>query len=343
MKWYEYSDNKQPGIVSSRVRLVRNWDQYVFPSRLPQKECSEMIRRLECGLRDLGSVDGKTYDFTFLGDLSSLERKAMRERHIFNSTIAEKKTPVGLMLSEEEDSSIVLGGTDHIRIQVLRLGLCLDELWEVCDKIDDYIGERFSYAFDEKYGFLTSFPTNVGTGMKASVTLHLPNLSRGKKFPGLVAGMGRFGASVRGVYGEGNENYGSLYEVSNQKTLGLSEKEILDLVGRFALQLAAQESQIRKVAREKQGNRCEDEAYKSYGVLKYARRLSSKDAMIFLSQFMQGINDGVIQAVEPCAVYGLMLGIQPANLQRRSDRPLDKDELDIARAAYIRASLPELK
>jgi len=342
MKWYEYVDQERPGVVSSRVRLVRNWDQYVFPSRLPQKECAEMIRRLELGLRDLGSLDGRSYSYIRMEELSDLERKAMHERHIFNSTIAGKKTPVGLILTPEEDTAIVLGGTDHIRIQMLSAGLHLEELWKKCDQMDDYIGERFSYSFDDKYGYLTSFPTNVGTGLRASVTLHLPTLSMGKKFHGLVTEMSRFGATVRGVYGEGSENYGSLYEVSNQKTLGLTEKEILDLVNRVALQLLSQENQVRALALEKHGLECEDEAYKSYGVLKYARRLSAKDAMTFLSQLMRGMSDGVLTMREPCSIYRMMLEIHPANLQKMSERPLGKEELDVARAAYIRSALPEL-
>ncbi len=342
MKWYENADQERPGVVCSRVRLVRNWDQYVFPSRLPRKECAEMIRRLEMGLKDLGSLDGREYIYARLEDVSDLERKAMCERHVFNSTIAEKKTPVSVILTPEEDTAIVLGGTDHIRIQMLSPGLHLEELWKRCDQLDDYIGERFSYAFDEKYGYLTSFPTNVGTGLRASVTLHLPTLSMGKKFHGLVTEMGRFGATVRGVYGEGSENYGALYEVSNQKTLGLTEKEILDLVSRVSLQLLSQENQVRRLAREKHSLECEDEAYKSYGVLKYARRLSSKDAMTFLSQLMRGISDGLITAKEPFPVYRMMLEIRPANLQRMSDRPLNKEELEIARAAYIRSALPDI-
>jgi protein arginine kinase len=226
---------------------------------------------------------------------------------------------------------------------MLRPGMHLEEMWKACDRLDDFIGERFNYAYDEKYGYLTSFPTNVGTGLRASVTVHLPMLSKGKKFNGLVTEMGCFGAKIRGIYGEGSENYGSLYEVSNQKTLGLSEKEILDMVNRVANQLISQENQVRRLTREKRGISCEDEAYKSYGVLKYARRLTSKDAMIFLSQLMQGINDGVLEMKEPLSVYRLMLGIQPASLQKNSDRPLSKEELDIARAVYIRSQLPDLK
>lgn len=343
MKWFEYVDKEYPGAISSRVRLVRNWDQYAFPSRLTQKESMEMVRRLEQGLRDLGSFDGKKYEYAFLDELSGLDRKALRERRIFNSTIASGKMPAGVILSEEEDTSIVLNGTDHIRLQILSPGLNLEALWKRADKLDDYINERFSYAFDKKYGYLTSFPTNMGTGMRASVVLHLPSLSLGKKFSGLVSEMGRFGASVKGVYGEGNENYGSLFQVSNQKTLGLTEKEIVDLVGRVAAQLLNQESQVRSMALQKHRLECEDEAYKAYGVLKYARQLSPKDAMTRLSQLMSGISDGILETREPCPVYRLMLGIQPANLQKLSDRPLGKEELDAARASYLRAELPELK
>jgi protein arginine kinase len=343
MKWFEEVDKERPGVISSRVRLVRNWEEYAFPSRLPAKDGEEMIRRLEMGLRDIGSLDGKEYHYTLLSELPDLDRKVLREHHVFNSTIAGKKTPVGLILNGEEDTSIVLGGTDHIRIQMLRPGMHLEEMWKACDRLDDFISERFHYAFDEKYGYLTSFPTNVGTGLRASVTVHLPMLSKGKKFNGLVTEMGCFGAKIRGIYGEGSENYGSLYEVSNQKTLGLSEKEILDMVNRVASQLISQENQVRRLTREKRGISCEDEAYKSYGVLKYARRLTSKDAMVFLSQLMQGINDGVLEMKEPLSVYRLMLGIQPASLQKNSDRPLSKEELDIARAVYIRSQLPDLK
>lgn len=343
IKWFEQTGRERPGIISSRIRLVRNWDQYPFPSRLSEKDSLEMIRRLEYGLKDIGSLEGEDYEHAFLSELSELDRKALRERRVFNSTIASRKTPVGIIISEKEDVTIVLNGTDHIRLQIQSAGLHLDEMWKRADQMDDYINARFSYAFDTKYGYLTSFPTNVGTGLRASVILHLPNLSMGKKFHGLVAEMGRFGAAVKGVYGEGSENYGALYEVSNQKTLGMTEKEILDLVNKVALQLISQEQQVRKMALEKHGLECLDEAYKSYGVLKYARRLSGKDAMIFLSQLMSGIADGLLETKEACSVYRLMLGIQPANLQKLSSAPLSKEELDVARASYLRAELPELK
>ncbi len=342
LKWFEEVDQTRPGIVSSQVRLMRNWSQYAFPSQLSDKEKQELLRRLEVGLENLGSVDGKNYVYRNWKDMNEVERKALEERRVFQSAASAKKNPViGLILSQEEDTSIVLNDTEHIRLQITSPGLHLEELWERCDQMDDYINARFSYAFDKKYGYLTAYPTYTGTGLRASAVVHLPTLSLGKKFNGLVAEMGRFGAAVRGVYGE--DNYGSLYEVSNQKTLGVTEKEILDLVSRAAGQLLAQERQVRKATLEKRRLEYEDEVYKSYGVLKYARRMSAKDAMIFLSQIMAGITDGILETEGNWGVYRLMLGIQPANLQMISQRPMEEGELEEVRAAYIRKELPELR
>lgn len=267
----------------------------------------------------------------------------MADRRVINRASIKKKGPVELILSAQEDISVLLNGTDHIRIQTIRPGMDLSAALKDADQIDDYVDERFSYAFDEKYGYLTSYPTNVGTGMRASVLIHLPSLSLGKKFQAMLGDMGRFGVSVRGVYGEGRENYGSIYEVSNVKTLGQTERELAELVCKVALQLNDQENQVRQMTLENHRLEREDEVYKSYGVLKYARKLSMKEAMTYLSHLRAGICDGVIALDGACPVYGLILGIQNANLLKIADHPLDKDELDGVRASYIRDHLPDIK
>lgn len=342
LKWFENAEPNFPNLLCSRIRLVRNWDGYQFPSRLDDKQALEMIRQIETGLSYLGEMDGNTYEYTFLNELNELERRALRDRRILNTAILEKKAPVGIILSEDEKTSLILNGSDHFRIQKIGAGLLLEELWKEIDKLDDYVNRMFPYAFDEKYGYLTSYPTNVGTGMRASVVIHLPTLSLAKKFNRLIGEMGRFGVTVRSVYG-GDTNYGALYEVVNQKTLGITEKEIIELVAKVALQLNSQELQVREMSLKKHRLEREDEVYKSYGVLKYARRLSRKDAMTFLSQLMAGQSDGLLLTREPCSFYRLMLGIQSASLQKLSDRPLNGEELDAARAAYIRRELPEIK
>lgn len=343
LRWFEQTDNKRPGVISSRIRLVRNCQEYEFPVKLDKEKSGELVRRLEFGLKDLGQTENGPFEFSMLEDLGELDRAALRERRILNSAALSQKQPGGLLVSRDEAASLVFGVDDHIRIQLLTTGLHLDELWERADSLDDYINERFAYAFDDRYGYLTSFPTNMGTGLRAAVVVHLPMLSRGKKFSSLISDMSRFGADIRGLYGEGEENFGSLFQVSNQKTLGQTEREIIDTVTKAAIQLTNQEMQIRKLSLQRRKLEREDEVFKSYGVMKYARRLTARDTMIFLSQLMAGLTDGLIQTEGDFSVYRLMLGAQPANLQKLSDRPLSKEELDAARAEFIRKELPELK
>jgi len=344
LKWYEQvSMEPDNNYISSRIRLVRNWNEYNFPNKLDVITGGELVERLEFGLKDLGKMEKEEFLSTTTDKIPETERLAMKERRIFNSAIAGKASPTGLMLSESEDISIVFNGDDHIRMQLLAPNEELNELIKKADKLDDYVNARFSYAFDEKYGYLTSFPTNVGTGMRANVVVHLPALSEGKQFPNLIAGMTRFGVTIRGVYGEGRENYGAFYDVSNSKTLGMSEREILDLVSKVASQLNSQENQVREMSLKNHRTERQDEACKSYGLMKYARKLSMRDALTFLSQVMAGISDGIIETKMPCSLYKLVLGIQPNNLLMKQNGPQDKDNLDILRADYIRKELPELK
>lgn len=342
-RWFEIPKDPESNVVYSRVRLVRNWADYPFSGRMTKEQSLEMTERL-CGvLKDLNGPDGRPCRVLKLQDCSNLEKRALYERKVINRSLAEKKEPAGLLLSEDERLGISINGDDHIRIQAVEKGLSLEHCWNTADAADDAVSERIEYCFDEKYGYLTTFPTNVGTGLRASVVVHLPMLSRKKNFNSLVADMGRFGTTIRGVYGEGSENCGSLYQVSNQKTLGQTEKEIIDLVGKAAAELDAQERRLRKEALREQPLICADEAYKSYGVLKYARRFAEKDAMKFLSQIMAGMTDGILVTDRPCSVYGLMSGIQPANLLAGADRPLSKGELEAARADFIRNRLPEIR
>lgn len=342
-RWYEQVENDPSNIVFSRVRLARNWEEHKFPGRLEAKEARIMVQKLKEVMKGLPARDGEAYQYLDFESIEELERMALRERRLINKTLLEKKTPGGLIVSEDESVSLMLNGDDHIRMQMLLSGLDLNGCYEMVDRLDDYIGEKITYAYNSKYGFLTSYPTNVGTGMKASIVVHLPSLSLSKRFQELLEEMSRFGTTVRGVYGRSSENVGDLYEVFNQKTLGVNEQDIMELVTSVALQLSEQENQVRRMALEKHRLLREDEVYKSYGVLKYARRLGMKDAMTFLSHLKAGVADGLVEMTEFCSIYRLMIGIQPANLQKLSNRPLGKEELESARAEFIRQHLPELK
>ena len=342
-KWFERvgltgGDN----YISSRIRLVRNWAEYAFPASLDTLRASELVGRMTYQLNDVGSFLRTPMQYRSLDQLSEQEKNALRERRILNKQTAAKKSPSALYLSEEEDVSILLNGEDHIKMQILAPGLDLDAAWERADHLDDFINSRFDYAFDEKYGYLTAYPSNVGTGMRANVVLHLPVLSEQKHFNALIEGMSRLGVTIRGVYGKGRENYGALYDISNTATLGRSESELISSVKRVASQLNAQELQARTARRSERLSR-EDEAFKSYGVLRYARKLAVKDAMIYLSQLMTGLADGMMDIEGKCSIYSLMLGIQPYNLMQMADRPMGDEELEVLRAEYIRNRLPEIK
>lgn len=341
-RWFDETALDSSVVLYSRIRLVRNWEEYPFSLCLSDAEGEEMVKRLFQYTEDFKTPEGLPFQKLWLNQLSGLERQALRERHILNSSLLERKAPMGAMLSNDESVSMIFNGNDHIRIQVMAPGLQLAKAYEVADRLDDRLNQKISYAFDEKYGYLTSFPTNVGTGLHAMALLHLPSLSKGKKFTNLIGEMGRFGTTVRGLNGEERENFGDLYMISNQKTLGQSEKEMVDLVNRVAFQLAEQEKQVRDMYRSNHRISLENEVYKSYGILKYARRLSIKEAMLYLSQVLMGTSEGILKMQTPCSVYRIMLGIQSANLKQLSDRPLDKTELEIARANYIREELPEL-
>lgn len=341
-KWFDQEEPSGSNIIYSRVRLVRNLSRSVFPDKMSSQELEELLKVLQSTLGHMKTGKDEDFQYRQLEGIRDLERQALRERRILNASAVSRKTPAALMLSPGEEESLILGGDDHIRVQLLAKGLCLDELWTRADEIDNYINQRFDYAFDEKYGYLTAFPTNVGTGLRASVVLHLPVLSKVRKFQSIVSDMGRLGTAIRGIYGEGSENYGSFYEVSNQRTLGQSEREIIEMVTKAAVQLNKQEERVQAASLNSQRLDREDEAYKSYGVLKYARKISEKDARVFLSILMGAEASGLLKFRTPCSIYSMIIGSMPANLRLGADRPLSKEEVDEARAAFIRNNLPDL-
>ncbi len=335
-KWFEVTGKPQGIVVSSRIRLARNIEGFVFPQKMQEEERQRLLQELRNGL------DGFDLAYTDLKQLSQDEKKALKERRLINSAIASRDTSMGLYNSEDESVSILLGGDDHLRFQCMLPGSSLHKGWQMMNDLDDQINEQFDYAFSEKFGYLTAFPTNMGTGLRVSVTLHLPLISRERNFKRLMEEIGRMGVSLKGVYGgDPSENYGGMYRLSNQKTLGQSEKEIIENVERFAMQLAGQERQAEnEMVRAKRGD-MEDEIYKSFGVLRYARKLSLKESMMYLSQVRMGMANGLIRLKKPVNIHSLMLLSQPASLAQYAGHSLTEEESRFMRARFIQAHLPE--
>ncbi len=342
-KWYEETDQMHDVFVMKRLRLVRNIEGCIFPSRLEEADRQEMLADMEAALLPVTGVDGLPFDYMRLELLDDVKRGALYERRVINHSRVEDKGPVGLALSADETMSLVFGGDDHLRLQLVSGSRSLDHMWKQLSQVDDLLGEKVPYAYDPKYGYLTTFLTNVGTGLRASVIVHLPMLSAGNQFRKLVQEYSRFGVSIKGLDGDGSENYGALYEVKNQKTLGRSEEQLISLVAKAAGQLASHERKVKNLALRAHRLQIEDEVYKSYGVLKYARKLTYKEAMKYLSQLRLGLCEGLIEAATPVNIFGIMLSIRPANLRAIAGIGLEGEELDQARALYIREHLPEIQ
>ena len=342
-KWYEDAGNEDDIIVVSRIRLLRNIKGYRFPARLSAEEKKALTESIFKALDVLPSRLGQPFESCILDEFSDTHKMALKERHVINHSALESENSIGVSLSADESISITTNSNDNIRILVSKPGLDLETAWKAANQVDDIINESFEYAFDEKLGYMTAFPTNLGTGMRAYLILHLPLLSSSRKFRVLMDGISRYGVAVKGAFGEGNDNPGSLFVLYNQKTLGVSEDDIIQILTKVAGQLANQERAVRSQSVKAHRNEIEDCVYRSYGILKYARSISFKDAMNYLSQLRWGIEMGILPMEDPIPCYQLMLGVQPANIQVTYDKPMNQEELERARASYIRQFLPDLE
>lgn len=341
-KWYEIKTDQQDILVASRIRLSRNLKAYRFPSRQSKEEQEQLLKELFDCIEGLAQEQNKLFQQCDFSEFGEIHKKALEERNLIHKSAMKQSLPMGMSVSEDESNSILFLGDDHIRMQISKRGLKLEEIWEEIDAIDDYFGKQQEYAFDETLGYLTTLPTHVGTGMKAYVVLHLPFLCGSERLRGMLQEMSRYGVNVRFGFGTLEENPGNLVVLYNQKTLGVSEKEIIQLLNKVATHIQRQEERVRTYHIEHYRLEMEDRVCKSYGVLKYARMLTLEEALEHLSNLQWGISCGLVRASEALNGYQMMLEIQPANLQVIYDRPMEDLLICKARAAYIRKRLPEI-
>ncbi len=341
-KWYDNQESSLAVVVASRIRILRNFKSYLFPTRLTNEQKNDLSILVEDKLDQLPVVLEKKFENCMLNEISDINRTALRERQVINKFSSENKDGVGLILSDDESVSLTINGMDHLRMQISRCGMELDEVWQEMNRLDDFVNEQFEYAFHEKFGYMTVYPTNVGTGMRAYLILHLPMLSSSKRFRALLNEISRYGVTVKGAFGEGQDNDGNMFVLYNQKTLGLSEKDIIQVLIKVARQLASQEKAVRRQVLTTHRLELEDSIYRSYGTLKYAKNLSLKETIDHLSQIRLGQEEGLLSFKEPCNCYKMMLGVQNANLQVYWERQMEEKALNKARATYIQRHIPEL-
>lgn len=329
-------------VVASRVRLLRNLKDYLFPVKLPENEKKELTELLQDRLQGVSTITGLNFYKALFQNIDDVKRGALRERHIINHSITDKSGAAGLMLSEDESVSLVLNGDDHIRLQVSASGLNLEGSWARADRVDDFINERFEYGFDEHFGYMTTYPSNLGTGLRAYLILHLPMLGATGRMQNLASEVGRFGIMLKNAFAEDGENLGDLYVAYNQKTLGQSEEDIIAVLTKLGGQIASQEKRLRRHAAQNHRLERQDAIYKAYGSLKYARLLSLKDGMQALSVLRLGACEHLIPVENYGKLYQLMMDIQPCSLQVSCKKEMSGTELDQARAEFVRENLPAI-
>lgn len=326
-------------VLSSRIRLARNIDSLRFPSIMSNEEAMTVLDTFEQSFsnRSFGNVG--TFELLKMNELQPIQKRVLVEKHLISPYLMEESTLGGCLLSENEEVSIMLNEEDHIRIQCLFPGLQLKEALDLAMELDDWIEEKVDYAFDEHRGYLTSCPTNVGTGLRASVMMHLPALVLNQQMNQIISAIHQLGLAVRGIYGEGSEALGNIFQISNQMTLGKSEEDIVDDLISVVKQLIAQERSAREALYKTSPHQLEDRVYRSYGTLKYSRIIQSKEAIQCLSDVRLGIDLGIIKNVSRSILNELLVFIQPGFLQQYSGGALRPNERDVRRASLIRERL----
>ena len=274
-----------------------------------------------------------------MSELSTLEREVLIEKHLVSPQLTNPKRHGAVLLSSDESVSIMVNEEDHIRIQCIHPGLQLEEAFEQANAVDDILEKELPYAFDEQFGYLTSCPSNTGTGMRASVMMHLPALTITKQIERIIPAISRLGMVVRGIYGEGSKALGNIYQVSNQMTLGKTEKEILEDLENITSRLIAHERQSRKMLLEKSQVALENRLFRSLGTLVYARLLQTGEAARCLSDVRLGIDLGIIEDIDLSILNELMIFMQPGFLQQYAQTELSQEERDIFRAKLFRERL----
>jgi len=331
-KWYQDSLFQSDIVLSTRVRLARNLSATPFPSKMTSKDAQEVIEKVDKALNamNLGFVRIDVLNKT------PIELEKLVEERFISPNLARQKKPAAVFISADESISVMVNEEDHIRMQTIFSGFECQRAYDIISSLDTFIAQKINYAVHQKYGYLTSCLTNVGTGMRISCMMHLPAICKANIADSLFAALGKLGVTVRGMYGEGSKASGYLFQISNQMTLGMSEKEILDRFNDVVNQLITKERDLRKALLKQQGATLEDKIMRSYGILKTARLLSTKEMLSLFSNVRWGISLGLITNLEPRVINSLMVETSPAHLFLEEDDP---HERDIKRAEIVRKKL----
>jgi protein arginine kinase len=339
-EWLRANGPESDIVISSRIRLARNLSSFPFTNRSSAHQKAEIEQYLKGRLDRLDFTP--RLDYISLPGLSALDRQLLVERQLISRELANSEGPRGVAVAPNEIISVMVNEEDHIRLQVIRSGFALDEAWQDADRLDDRLEERVPYAFNEDLGYLTACPTNVGTGLRASVMLHLPALVLTKQIEKVFRALQKINLAVRGLYGEGSRASGDFYQISNQVTLGKSESTIIqDIRGVIPDIIKYERDSRQALTRDNQGL-LRDKVSRAKGTLKHATIMTSEETMDHLSNVRLGINLGLIDDINIHEVNELFIHTQPAHLQKLLGKQLDSEERNSERARFLRNRLREI-
>lgn len=327
-------------VLASRIRLARNLEGIPFPQRANGEQLCRVVSQLKDSLNDLNCGKESAYLFIDLENIPLLERLVLVEKHIISPDHAREAANRALVVKQDTTVSIMVNEEDHLRIQCLMPGLNLVHAFTNANQVDDIIENKHTLAFNEDLGYLTSCPTNLGTGLRASVMVHLPALVLTGQINRIINAVIQLGLTVRGLYGEGTEAVGNIFQISNQLTLGFTEQEIIDNLYSVAKQVVDHERSARGGLYADTTDMLADRVWRSYGTLKYARSISSQEALSLLSDVRMGYELGIIKEEPNCNFNELMVATRPNYLQKISGQPeLSSNERKRLRAKIIREKL----
>lgn len=332
MLWYEKQNSDIA--VSTRIRLARNLKNVPFPNAMTADEKKKTVKKIADSILNGNSVLAKDFELVELDFLAPLDRQLLAEQHLISPAMLEGSGHA-VLLNKDRTISIMLMEEDHIRLQTILPGFDLNEAWNLANKVDDVIEENLEYAFDSEFGYLTSCPTNTGTGLRASVMLHLPALEMTNQLQRIVNSSTKLGIAVRGLYGEGTEIQGSLLQFSNQITMGASENEIIAKLENIVNQIINHEKDAREHLKKNNYDALADKLWRSYGTLKYARSITSAEAKELLSDVRLAQNMGIITDSK-INTTELEVDTEPASIMKQAGKNLNPAERDKKRAEIIR-------
>lgn len=336
--WMRVEGPENDIVLSTRIRLARNFEKVTFPIIANEDELRSVIEFMKENYEGKSYANYQNLAFIEMEDLSHIEKRVLVEKHLISPFLTKARAS-GVLVSENEQLSIMVNEEDHIRIQLYFPGFQMKQALDHAFELDDWLEEKIDFAFDERWGYLTSCPTNVGTGMRASVMIHLPALVLTKRINQMIPAINQFGFVVRGIYGEGTEALGNLFQVSNQITLGKSEGDIVEDLESVIINLVEQEREARQYLLHTSGKKLEDQIFRSYGILKYGRIIESQEASARISDVRLGVDLGMIKDVSHNVLNELMVLTQPGFLQHYAKKVLTTSERDVLRATLIRERL----